>query len=220
MASSKILTIVGMGEGISMSIASKFGHQGFTIAMISRSDEKLSQYQKKLQRDKVEAYYYIADVSDSQQLISCLAYIRESLGPTEVLVYNAAAVREVDLMTMDEDDLMMDFRVNTLGALIASRTVSQEMENSGKGKIFFTGGGLSIHPNPSYGSLAIGKAGLRNLAYSLHEQLKPLNIHVATVTVNGIVQKSDEKYHPDAVAAQFWKLNEQALSDAEPEIIY
>lgn len=220
MANSKILTIVGMGEGISMSIARKFGKQGFTIAMISRSDEKLNYHQKKLHRDKVEAYYYIADVSDSEQLSSSLAYIHESLGPTDVLVYNAAAVREVDLMTMDEDDLMMDFRVNTLGALTATRAVVNQMKDQGGGKIFFTGGGLSLHPNPKYGSLAIGKAGLRNLTYSLYEQLKPLHIHVATVTVNGFVNESDDKYHPDAVSEQFWKLYEQSSDNAEAEIIY
>ncbi|WPP51565.1 SDR family NAD(P)-dependent oxidoreductase [Catalinimonas niigatensis] len=220
MANSKVLTIIGMGEGISMALAQKFGQQDFTIAMISRSDAKLKQYQKQLHQDGIEAYYYLADVANSQELKESLLYIHESLGSIDVLVYNAAAVRKVDLMRIEEQDLMMDFKVNTLGALTATQAVVREMESQGGGKIFFTGGGLSTHPNPQYGSLAIGKAGLRNLTYSLYQQLKPLNIHVATVTVNGFVQASDEKYNPEAIAAQFWNLYEQTAEDAEPEISY
>lgn len=220
MVNSRVLTIIGMGEGISMSVARKFGKEGFTIAMISRSDEKLSQYQKQLQKEKIEAYYYLSDVSDSQQLTSCLEYIHESLGITEVMLYNAAAIRQVDLLQIPEDEAIMDFKVNTLAALIATQSVAKLMANEGGGKIFYTGGGLSLEPNPKYGSLAIGKAGLRNLALSLHQQLKSQNIHVATVTVNGFVQKEDDKYHPDHVAEQFWKLYQQEGSQQEAEIIY
>lgn len=220
MANSKVLTIIGMGEGISMSLARKFGQQDFTVAMIARSDAKLKGYQKQLHQHGIESYYYLADVANSQELGESIQYIQESLGPIDVLIYNAAAVRKTDLMKIDEQDLLLDFKVNTIGALTATRAVVREMESQGGGKIFFTGGGLSTHPNPQYGSLAIGKAGLRNLAYSLHQQLKPVNIHVATVTINGFVQASDEKYHPDAIAQQFWTLYEQPIEAAEPEISY
>ncbi len=220
MANNKVLTIIGMGEGISMAIAQKFGAEGFTIAMISRSDTNLSMYQKSLRQQGIEAYYYLADVANSTELVKSLEYIHESLGPTNVLVYNVAAARKTALMSVAEQDLLMDFKVNTLGALVASRAVVKEMEKNGGGKILFTGGGLATHPNYEYGSLSMGKAALRNLTFSLHEQLKAANIHVATVTVNGFVQQHDERYNPEAVAEQFWTLYEQTPESAVPEIIY
>lgn len=43
----KLCVIVGMGEGNGMSIAKRFGKEGFTIAMIARNEEKLKSYQSK-----------------------------------------------------------------------------------------------------------------------------------------------------------------------------
>ncbi|HMZ94761.1 MAG TPA: hypothetical protein PLD56_09590, partial [Chitinophagales bacterium] len=57
-----------------------------------------------------------------------------------------------------------------------------------------------------FGSLSIGKAGLRSLAESLHEALKPKNIFVGTVTVCGVVSENDEKYNPTKIADLFWQL--------------
>ena len=218
--SSKIITIVGMGPGNAMGLARRFGREGFTVAMIARSDHKLREYQKKLGRNKIESYYYLADVSDPQELKGSLSYIHESLGPTEVLVYNPAIARQGDLLKLSEETLLEDLHVNAVGALTAVKATLPVMEESGGGKIFMTGGGYAMHPDPSYGSLAMGKAALRNLTLSLHAQLKPRNIHVATVTICGMINTDDEKYNPDAIAEQYWSLYQQQGESWEKEIVY
>ncbi|WKN30577.1 SDR family NAD(P)-dependent oxidoreductase [Porifericola rhodea] len=220
MSESKILTIIGMGDGISMAIARRFGQEDFTIAMVSRSNDKLDRIQKKLHRDGIEAYYYLADASQKEELTKSINYIHESLGPTDVLIYNAAAVSQINLLNASDHQLIDDFKVNTIGALNASQAVVPLMKQKGGGKIFFTGGGLATEPNPQYGSLGLGKAALRNLAQSLHQLLQPNNIHVATVTVNGFVQLSDDRYNPDAIAEQYWTLYQQNKGNQEVEISY
>ena len=218
--SSKIATIVGMGAGNGMAQARRFGKEGFTIAMIARSNEKLKQYQKTLSREKIESYYYLADVADREDLKSSFSYIHESLGPTEVLIYNAFTAQQINLLNVSQEDLIHDYITNVLGALSAVQAVRQTMEEAGGGKIFLTGGGFALDPEPALGSLAMGKAALRNLAFSLFKQLKPLSIHVATVTIKGMIKQEDEKYNPAAVAEQYWTLYQQQGEDTEPEIIY
>lgn len=220
MSGSKILTIVGMGEGNGMGLARRFGEEGFTIAMIARTDQQLKKYQKILQQEKIESYYYLADSSDGPELRNSLALIHESLGPTEVLIYNPAAARPVNLLEISEDALAADLRVNVIGALTAVQAVRPAMEHAGGGKIFFTGGGFALQPDPKYGSLAMGKAALRNLAFSLHQQLKPLNIHVATVTIQGHIQPGAEKYNPPAIAALYWELYQQTSEEQEKEVLF
>ena len=209
-----------MGEGNGMGIARRFGHEGFVIAMIARSDQKLRKYQKTLQREKIESYYYLADVTRPKEIKDSLAYIHESLGTTDVLIYNPAVFRKASLLDISETELADDLQTNVIGAVTAVQVVKPTMEKAGGGKILITGGGFALEPNPDYGSLGIGKAALRNLAFSLHQQLKPLNIHVATVTICGHINPDDEKYAPSAIADQYWRLWEQQGEEQEKEIIY
>ncbi len=209
-----------MGQGNGMGIARRFGREGFVIAMVARSDDKLRQYQKKLQKEDIESYYYLADVAKPQEIQDSLAYIHESLGPTKVLVYNPAAAREMDLLQVSEEELTADLQINVIGAVTVVQTVKSVMEKAGGGKILITGGGFALEPTPAYASLALGKAALRNLTFSLHQQLKPFNIHVATVTICGHIGGEDEKYTTAAIAEQYWALYQQEAGEQQSEIIY
>lgn len=220
MSKNKLITIVGTGDRMGLALAQLFGKKGFTVAMISRSSEKLDRFQKQLHEEEIEAYYYTADVANEDDIRTVFGYIKGSLGNTDVLVYNAAVIRRSDLLEATSTQLLQDFRVNVIGAIIAAQEVLPAMEARKEGKIFFTGDGLSIHPNWQYGSLGIGKAGLRNAAFSLHQELKARNIHVATVTICGSINPQDEKYNPTAIAEQFWKLYLQKQEAFEKEITY
>lgn len=220
MTGNKLITIVGMGDNLGLALARLFGKNGFTVAMVSRSSEKLEYFQKLLDDEGVEAYYYTADVINEAEFRSVFGYIQGSLGNPDVLIYNAASVRRSDLLREIPSQLLHDFQVNVIGAIVAVQQVLPAMKARKEGKIFFTGGGLSIFPNWQYGSLGIGKAGLRNAAYSLHQELKAKNIHVATVTICGAINHQDEKYNPTAVAEQFWALYLQKQEAFEKEITY
>ena len=208
-----------MGEKNGLALARKFGKNGFVVAMLSRHKEKLEQYQKQLNSEKVEAYYYLTDAADEDSVRSSLRYVHGSLGNTDVLIYNVAAIGQSLLTEVGVEQLLQDFRTNVIGAIVAAQEVLPMMEERKDGKIFFTGGGLALHPNFRYGSLGIGKAGIRSAAYSLHQELKAKGVHVATVTIQGFIQADDEKYNPRAIAEQFWKLYEQR-ENFEAEIEY
>jgi short-subunit dehydrogenase len=90
------------------------------------------------------------------------------------------------------------------------------MQQRGRGSILVTGGGLALDPWPRMCSLAVGKAGVRSLALSLHKELAPQGIHAATVTIAGIVEKGT-RFDPDAIANVFWELHGQAKGSFEAE---
>jgi len=85
------------------------------------------------------------------------------------------------------------------------------------GTILFTGGGLALDPWPQMSSLAIGKAGIRNLAWSLHKDLKPHGVRVATVTVAGVAQPGAGPLDPAAIAEVFFALHQQPVDGGEVE---
>jgi hypothetical protein len=70
---------------------------------------------------------------------------------------------------------------------------------------------------PAMASLGVGKAGIRNLAFSLFAELKDSGIHAATVTICGLV-KPGTAFDPDKIAESYWALHAQPPGAFEREI--
>jgi short-subunit dehydrogenase len=115
--------------------------------------------------------------------------------------------------------LIKDFQVNVAGALVAVQQVLPAMKAKGRrGTILLTGGGLALCPAADAASLAIGKAGMRSLAFTLAQELKDSGIRVGTVTICGTVQPGTH-FDPDAIAQAYLALH-KASDTPETEMIY
>ncbi|MDZ4844168.1 MAG: SDR family NAD(P)-dependent oxidoreductase [Chitinophagales bacterium] len=217
--SKPLCTIVGMGPGNGFAIAKRFAKEGFVIAMLSRPGDDLKSLQQKLKELGYESHDFYVDVADFNQLKNTFEDVKKNLGDTDVLVYNVSIYREATPTALDAETSVKDFRANVAGVLVAVQQVVPAMKEKKKGTILITGGGQALHPLPFLSSLAIGKAGIRNLAWSLFEELKPLGIHAATVTINGQVNPAT-KFAPDLICESFWKLHAQQEGGWQREIIY
>lgn len=203
---SKVIVIIGAGPGIGQSVAEKFGTEGFSVALISRRKEKLEKVRNELAGKGIDAHAFVGDAGDAESMKDAFNQIWEIWEHIDVVHYNAAKLKMVNIANETADGLTRDFKVNVAGVMTMVNLVASDMEKKGEGTILLTGGGFALEPNPDFGSLAIGKAGIRNLAGSLHAALKSKNIFVGTVTVCGYVKPDAEKHNPRNIAAQFWKL--------------
>jgi len=215
--SDKILTIVGMGPGVSYSVAKKFANNGFSVAMIARNEKRLNDYENGFEKTGLRASGFRADASDEASLREAFEKIHNSMGNTTVLVYNAFSMRQSFPSQLKYSDCITDFKINVAGALFASQMVLPSMLEEKRGTILFTGGAFAITPMPAYASLGIGKAGLRNLCFCMYDELKSKNIHAATITIMGLV-KPGSKWDPDLIAEEYWKLHLQKPGEFEKEI--
>ncbi len=203
---SKVIVIIGAGPGIGQAVAEKFGTEGFSVALISRRKEKLEKLRNELAEKGIDAHAFVGDAGDAESMKDAFNQIWEIWEHIDVVHYNAAKLKMVNIANETADGLTRDFKVNVAGAMTMVNLVASDMEKKGEGTILLTGGGFALEPNPDFGSLAIGKAGIRNLAGSLHAAMKSKNIFVGTVTVCGYVKQDAEKHNPRNIAAQFWKL--------------
>ena len=202
----KVIVIIGAGSGIAQGVAEKFGLQGFSVALVSRRKEKLEKLTNELIEKGIDAHAFVGDAGDTESMKDAFNQIWEKWEYIDVVHYNVAKIKMVNIASETADGLTRDFKVNVAGVLTVINLVASDMEKKGKGTILLTGGGFALEPNPDFGSLAIGKAGIRNLAASLHIALKPKNIFVGTVTVCGMVKQDEEKHNPKNIAEQFWNL--------------
>lgn len=209
----KVLLLIGAGPGIGLSTARKFGNKGFKVALIARRSEALQQYVAELSLEGIESKGFPGDVSSEDSLKAAIDSVIKTYGKIDVLLYNAAMLKPGKPTDLNADELIYDFKVNVAGALTSVKEVVPHME---KGTILLTGGGLALYPNADLASLSIGKAGLRSLAYSLHQDLNPKGIYVGTLTIKGFVQKGTF-FSAENIANTFFSMYE---NQTEIELIY
>lgn len=203
-----LLVIVGAGPGISSSIARKFGKNGFRVALVSRTAQSLERSIEEFHQLQIESHGILADASEPESLKKAFNQIKSEHGTTDVLVYNAANIVPGDSISLSEQQLINDFRVNVVGALTSAQQVIPDMIERKQGTLFFTGGGIALAPNPLYASLSIGKAAIRSLALSLADTLSPYGIYVGQVLIADHVKKGTY-YDPDRIADVYWDLFNQ-----------
>ena len=216
---SKLLAVVGMGPGVSLAAARRFTKEGYSVAAIARRADVLQEQVDALKATGATAKGYTADSGDPSSLSAALGKIALEMGDPDVLLYNAAGVRFKPLAELTADEFNADLRVSIGGALAAAQVVLPAMRKTGRGSILFTGGGFAFEPMPPLASLGVGKAGIRNLAFSLFAELKDKGIHAGTVTICGPV-KAGTPFDPDRIAEAFWTLHAQPSGGFERELMF
>ena len=214
-----VCLIVGAGPGIGQSVAQAFARDGHDIALAARSLDKLRAFQPALDKLGAKSKLYAVDAGDEAALRGLFEQVRTDLGDPEVLVYNPASHGTGKATTLTGERLAADFRVNVTGALVCAQEAAKGMKTRGRGTILLTGGGFAHEPAANYASLSLGKAALRNLTYTLAQELGAFGIHVATVTVYGFVQ-SGTHYDPARIADAYLRLHKQRPGHFQTELVF
>jgi short-subunit dehydrogenase len=94
MTNSRSIIIVGVGPFISYSLAYKLAAQGWSMALLSRSQEKLDTLAKALKDKHPNASIVTeaVDAGDANAFLKALSKAKKELGSIDVLCYNAARV--------------------------------------------------------------------------------------------------------------------------------
>ncbi|WP_146173909.1 SDR family NAD(P)-dependent oxidoreductase [Saccharothrix carnea] len=209
------VVIIGAGPGIGLSVARRFAREGWSVAVVARSEVKLTAVAESLAG--VPVFARAADSTDETALRSALDAVSERIGVPDVVVYNAAVIRADlpgELSVAGHQDA---WAVNVVGAITAAAHVAPAMARRGSGSFIITGG--MPEPKPAYVSLSLGKAGVRALVGLLDEQYGPAGVHVATVTVDGPVAPGTA-FDPDDIAEHYWRLHTQPRHRWEREVVH
>ncbi|MCA0237653.1 MAG: SDR family NAD(P)-dependent oxidoreductase [Bacteroidetes bacterium] len=213
------LLLVGIGPGNGISIARRFGREGFEILMVARNEDKLNSYVAELAQAGIKSQAYAADIADSESFVQVLERIVSEHPDIEVLHYNASSYNPATPSQLELSVLLSDLNINVVGALLSAQAVFPQMKERGHGTLFFTGGGTAIQAPAFLASLGMGKAAMRNLVFSIAQEGLPLGIHASTVTITGMV-KAGTRFDPDLIADEFWRLYELPRDRWETEVVW
>ncbi len=215
-----LVIIIGVGPGISMGVARKFGKEGFRIGLVSRTEEKLKGYVDQLQQEGIDASYAIADVTDEASLHQALQSLGAAAGEADMMLYNPSGFSKKEILDQDWTTIEKAIHISAGGYFHLMKLILPHYLRKNSGRLFVTGGGTALHGVADMVALSAGKAALRNIVQAFQQRVKDTGIHIAQVTVCGYVQPSDPKYNPNAIAEQFWNLYNQEVGAFEEEIIY
>ncbi|MBS1766382.1 MAG: SDR family NAD(P)-dependent oxidoreductase [Acidobacteria bacterium] len=206
-----LTAIVGMGPGMGMALARRFGREGHRLGLFARRADALKGLVDQLKAEGFDAHGHALDASD-------LAGMKRTLGGShaDVLIYNASIFREAAPSQLEPEELVAEFRAMAGGFLASVQGVLPSMKAKDKGTILLTGGGSALSPFASGASLSVGKAAQRSLLLSLAQELGGTGIHAATVTICGMIQPGTA-FDPETLAEHFWQLHAQPKGSFELE---
>ena len=186
------IAIVGAGPALGMSLARRFGGEGFQVGLIARRRAQLDSFVDELGRDGIRAAAFPADVTRRTELSDALLRVQRDLGPVDVLSYSptpdADSLADAASLTVDNVQHQIDYSL--LGAVAAVEVVLPGMMERGDGALLFTGGLSAKIPVPSHANAGVALAAQRNLAYVLNLGLADAGIYAGTITVAGIITGS------------------------------
>ena len=178
-----ICMITGLGEGTGGYTAKKFAKEGYRIAMLARSEERLDRFEKELEGSKG----YVCDVSNIEHLLEICFKIKDEMGAPEVLIHNAVKGNFETLLDGKPEWLEKNFRINTTSLMYLAHALIPDMIKSKKGVIIVTGNTAAKRGIANTPYFAPTKAAQRILAQSLARDFGPKGIHVAYLMVDASI---------------------------------
>jgi NAD(P)-dependent dehydrogenase (short-subunit alcohol dehydrogenase family) len=205
--------IVGVGSGVSASLARLFNKAGMKVALAARRAANLADLAK-----ETGATALACDATDRGQVTKLFAQLDERFGVPDVVVYNASYRTRGPFVTLDPAEVEKSIAVTAYGAFLVAQEAVKRMLPRGHGAILFTGASASVKGYAQSAPFAMGKFALRGMAQSMARELSPHGIHVGHVVIDGGIRsqmrpvpsdKPDSLLDPDGIAQSYMDLLRQ-----------
>jgi NAD(P)-dependent dehydrogenase (short-subunit alcohol dehydrogenase family) len=215
MAEKELALVVGVGDGLSASVARLFKSDGMDVALAARNPDKLGGLAA-----EIGAKTFGCDASDPAAVDAMFADLSRDLGTPDIVVYNPSYRTRGAFTELDPVEVQKALMVTCYGGFLVGQAAAKAMVARGSGSIFFTGASASVKGYAQSAPFAMGKFGLRGLAQSMARELHPANIHVAHFVIDGGIADDkkpqrdapDAWLEPDAIAQSYLDLHRQHRS--------
>jgi len=218
----EVVLIVGVGAGLSASLARRFARDGGRIVLAARTPEKLQRLAA-----ETKAVVLRCDATVRADVEALFAACEAGPGAPDVVIYNPSGRVRGPFVELDPDAVKQAIEVAAYGGFLVAQAAAKRMLVKGGGTILFTGASASVKGYPMSAPFAMGKFALRGLAQSLARELQPQNIHVAHFVIDGGIRSAertaaagqpDSLLDPDAIADSYFHVARQARSAWTSEV--
>ena len=207
---SEIVLIVGVGPGLSSSIARLCASRKMKVILAARDIEKLENLKK-----EIDAITISCDASDIKSVQNLFKEV-DKIGVPNLVIYNPSMRVKGSITEIDAIQVQKAINVTCFGAFLVSQEASKRMLERKSGSIFFTGATAGVKGFANSSAFAMGKFALRGLAQSLARELHPQNIHIGHFVIDGAIGREPygdyQTMHPDEIAKSYLSFYDQEKS--------
>ena len=208
--------IVGVGEGLSASLARLFSREGIRVALAARSVEKLGAL-----CSETGARAFACDATNADEVERLFGLVEREIATPDLVVYNASGRSRGVFTDLVPAEVEQAIAVSAFGGFLVAQQAAKRMLPNKHGAILFTGASASVKGYAQSAPFAMGKFALRGLAQSMARELSPQGIHVAHFVIDGGIrskartepaERPDSMLDPDAIAFSYWNVLQQPRS--------
>ena len=203
--------IVGVGPGLSASLARLCASKSMKIVLAARNIEKLEDLINETNADA-----YVCDSSNIESVENLFKEMDKKIGTPNLVIYNPSARIKGGITELDAKKTQDAINVTCFGAFLVAKEAAKRMIKRKSGSIFFTGASAGVKGFANSSVFAMGKFGLRGLAQSLARELHPQNIHIGHFIIDGAIGRKPfgtyETINPDLIAKTYLEFHNQDKS--------
>ena len=174
--------VIGASNGLGAALAQKLAHEGYSLALLARSKDKLEALCNEINVHEQPARGYTHDVSDYDNVPALLRKIVADLGGLDLVVFVAGVNYPpggIDKYNFENDRKMIE--VNLIGAMAWLSPIAEMFQSAKAGQIVgiaSVAGDRGRVGNPGYNT---SKAGLATYLEALRNRLTRHGVNVLTV---------------------------------------
>jgi len=178
----KVALITGASGGIGGAIATKFNESKAKLALndITSREEKLKELVKGLEKNGGMAKYFLADVSNFEEVQNMIDRIKKEFGKIDILINNAGITKDRTLAKMTKEEWQKVIDVDLTGVFNCAKAALSLIVQS-QGKIINISSLVGQRGNFGQTNYAAAKAGIIGFTKSLSKELGRFGITVNAV---------------------------------------
>ena len=208
--------ITGGGSGIGAALTEGFLSQGGRVSFVGLSDT--TEFCDRMAAAyETRPLFLECDIRDVAALQEAIATARETFGPVEVLVNNAARDTRHKLEEFSQDQWDDSLNTNLRPQFFAAQAVAPDMRENGGGAIINLSSNSYMLGLAGYPAYVAAKAGIMGLTKALARELGPDNIRVNCLIPGWVMtDRQKELWVTDEAVAEC--LDSQSIKDTiKPE---
>lgn len=183
----KTALIVGVGDGVSASLARLLHQEGYELVLAARSAGKPDKL-----RQETGGQVFSCDASRPDDVKELFSQVKDRL---DVVIYNPSMRVPGPLVEQDAEKVRKSLEVTAYGAFLVGREAArkmfgQEPVDGCRGTILFTGASAGVKGFARSAPFAMGKFAQRGLAQSMAREFHPQGIHVAWINIDGGIKSA------------------------------
>ncbi|MEW2352207.1 SDR family oxidoreductase [Spirillospora sp. NPDC029432] len=183
----KVAIVTGAGQGVGQGIALALADEGATVAVLGRTEAKLTATCELIAGRGGTAEPFTCDVSDLEAIPGQVEEIAGRLGGIDILVNNAYYGKYGPLLSMSDSDFQKGFQTGPFAAFAFMRACHPHMKERGGGNIVNLVTSAMVRWDPAtYGAYAAAKQALRSLTRTAAAEWGPDGIRANSIAPHAL----------------------------------